>query len=134
MKTTKQLQREARHLFRLCMVNGSLDERLVRQVIQGVLASKRHGYLALVNKFERLVKLEQTRQTAEAESKTPASHNSRPNIEESSARMHGPRLSISFVERHTPNGGIRVRVGSDAYDGRVKESLAGEKLLRWRRR
>ena len=38
MKTIKQVRREAKHLFRLCLVNGSLDEGRVRQVVQSVLA------------------------------------------------------------------------------------------------
>ncbi len=34
MKTAKQAQREARQLFRLCLVNGSLDESRARRVVQ----------------------------------------------------------------------------------------------------
>lgn len=124
MKTIKQIEREARHLFRLCQVDGSLDERRVRQVVQGVLGSKRRGYLALANYFERLVRLERLSHTAEVESATPLLADLRKNIELNLARMYGPGISTSFAERPTLIGGVRVRVGSDVYDGSVKASLA----------
>ena len=34
MKITKQAKREAKQLYRLCLVNGLLDENRVRQVVQ----------------------------------------------------------------------------------------------------
>ena len=63
-KTIKQSKREARHLFRLCLVNGELDDAFVRQVLEHVIRSKRHGYLALATQFERLVRLERQRHSA----------------------------------------------------------------------
>lgn len=124
MKTSKQVQRQARHLFRLCRTNGSLDEDRVRQVIRLVLGSKRRGYLALTNQIARLVRLEQIRNTAEVESATPLPGELRTNVEASLVRMCGPGLSVSFAERPGLIGGMRVRVGSDVYDGSVKASLA----------
>ena len=124
MKTMKQVQREARYLFRLCVVDGSLDEVRVRQVMQVVLGSKRRGYLALANKFERLVRLERFRQTAEVESAAQLPIDVRTNVEASLTRMCGTGLIISFLANPALIGGMRVRVGSDVYDGSVKASLA----------
>ena len=67
MKATKQIKREARHLFRLCIVNGTVDEGRVRQVVQSILETKRHGYLALANQFERLVEQSQPRDILESD-------------------------------------------------------------------
>lgn len=127
MKTNKQVQREARHLFRLCMVNGSLDTWRVRQVIQSLLGCKRHGYLALVNKFERLVRLDQNQPTAGAESAMSAA-NVQTNVDESFVRRYGLRRSAAFAERPTTGGG-RVRVSGDVYDGSAEGRLvrAGKK-------
>jgi len=71
MKTTKQSKREAIRLFRLCFVNGLLDESRARQVVQRVIDAKRRGGLALLAHFQRLVKLEVARRTAEVESAVP---------------------------------------------------------------
>jgi hypothetical protein len=39
MKITRQEKREAKQLYRLCLVKGLLDENRVRQVVQRVLAT-----------------------------------------------------------------------------------------------
>ena len=71
MKSTKEMKREAKHLFRLCFVNGSLDEDRVRGVLQGILGSKRRGSLPLAGQFQRLVSLDRLRHTAKVESAVP---------------------------------------------------------------
>src|SRR4029434_1100587 len=71
MKSTKEIKREAKHLFRLCFVNGSLDEDRVRSVLQGILGSKRRGSLPLAGQFQRLVSLDRLQHTARVESATP---------------------------------------------------------------
>lgn len=124
MKTIKQVRREAKHLFRLCLVNGSLDEGRVRQVVERVLESKRRGHLALATQFERLVKLELSRHRAEVESATPLSPDLQANVRASLARLYGPDINASFAENSSLIGGMRVRVGSDVYDGSVKAGLA----------
>ena len=123
MKTIKQIRREARHLFRLCRTNGSLDENRVRKVVQSVLGSKRRGYLALANEFERLVKLEQLQHTARVESAVTLSPDLQAKVQASLARMYGPEISTSFAETSALIGGMRIRVGSDVYDGSVKAGL-----------
>ena len=86
-KTIKQCKREARHLFRLCLVNGELDDAFVRQVLEQVLKSKRHGYLALATQFERLVRLERQRHSA---SQLPA--DLQKEVATSLARLQGDRI------------------------------------------
>ena len=91
MKSIKQVRREAKHLFRLCNVNGSLDEDRARRVLQHILASKRRGYLALATQFQRLVKFEQLRHnTAEVESDRPWSPDFERNIRCSLVRIYSP--------------------------------------------
>ena len=124
MKTTKQVRREAKHLFRLCRVNGSLDEGRVRQVLERVLASRRRGFLALANQFERLVRLERFRHTAEVESAAPLTPDLQASVRASLARLYGPEIDATFAENPSLIGGMRVRVGSDVYDGSVRAGLA----------
>src|SRR5438552_16213920 len=123
MKTIKQIRREARHLLRLCRTNGSLDENRVRKVVQSVLGSKRRGYLALANEFERLVRLEELQHAARVESAVTLSPDLQAKVQASLARMYGPGISTSFAETSALIGGMRIRVGSDVYDGSVKAGL-----------
>lgn len=132
MNKMKQVRRSAKHLFRRCHANGSLDEDLVRRVLQQVLASKRRGYLALANEFERLVRLEETQHTAEVESATPLSSELRAHVEASLAQTYGPYLNTSFSENASLIGGMRIKVGSDVYDGSVKAGLAALEKSFWK--
>ena len=124
MKTTRQVKREAKHLFRLCFVDRSLDEARVRIVLRGILESKRRGYLALAGQFQRLVRLDRLQHTAEVESATPLPPDLRANVQASLVRAYGPEMSTSFAESPTLIGGMRIRVASDVYDGSVKAGLA----------
>ncbi len=124
MNNIKQVKRNARRLFHRCHSNGSLDEYLVRQVLQQMLASRRRGYLALANEFERLVRLHQLQHTAEIESAAPLTSDLRAGVQASLSQAYGPHLNTSFVENPSLIGGMRIKIGSDVYDGSVKAGLA----------
>ena len=124
MKTTRQTKREAKRLFRLCLVNGLVDEGRTRQVVQRMIESKRRGGLALLSHFRRLVKLEYARHTAEVESAVPVPADLRASIQAGLARAYGPGISASFVHNPELIGGMRIKVGSDVYDGSVRARLA----------
>jgi F-type H+-transporting ATPase subunit delta len=113
MTTAKQTKREAKQLFRLCLVNGRVDEGRVRQVVQSVLQSKRRGYLALLGYFQRLLKLDYAQHTAEIESAVPLPTDLRA----------GPGIRALFVHNPALIGGMRIQVGSDVYDGSVRSGL-----------
>jgi F-type H+-transporting ATPase subunit delta len=123
MKTTKKIRHEAKQLLRLCIVNGSLDEDRVRQVVQRVLESKRRGSLTLATHFERLVKLDRSRHTATVESAAPLPPDLKANVQAGLERIYGPRIITSFAESPALIGGMRIKVGSDVYDGSLKAAL-----------
>jgi F-type H+-transporting ATPase subunit delta len=124
MKTIKQLESEAKHLYRLCLVDGFLDEDRVRQVVRRVLESKQRGSFALLSHFRRLVKLDCARHTATVESATPLPADLQTSVSSDLERLYGPKLSISFADTPALIGGMRIKVGSDVYDSSVKARLA----------
>jgi len=124
MKITKQARREAKELFRSCMVSGLLDENRVRQAVQQVLQTKPRGYLAILTHFHRLVKLDIEKRTARVESAAPMSSELQTQIQTSLARSYGKGLDISFAQNPELIGGLRIKVGSDVYDGSVQGRLA----------
>jgi F-type H+-transporting ATPase subunit delta len=125
MKTSRQTKRNARRLFRLCLVNGFLDEGRTRQVVQRVIKAKGRGDLALLSHFLRLLKLEWARHTAEVESAVLLPGDLRANIQAALDRAYGPGIRASFLHNPGLIGGIRIKVGSDVYDGSVRARLAG---------
>jgi F-type H+-transporting ATPase subunit delta len=124
MKTTRKTKREAKRLFRLCLINGLLDEDRTRQVVQRVIDAKRRSGLALLSHFRRLVKLDCARHTAEVESAVPLPVDLRARIQADLARIYGPGIGVSFVHNPALIGGICIIVGSDVYDRSVRARLA----------
>ncbi len=124
MRATKQARREATHLFRLCQVNGVLDENRAREAVQHIVATKPRGYLGTLSCFQRLVRLDTARHTAQVESAVTLPPDVRASVQTGLAQSHGPGLSTSFAENPALIGGMRIRVGSDVYDGSVRGRLA----------
>jgi F-type H+-transporting ATPase subunit delta len=124
MKTVKQIRREAKRLFRLCFVNGLMEESRVRQVAQRVIETRRRAGPALLSHFLHLVKLDRARHTAEIESAIPLPDELRTSILADLAHRYGPGISVTFAENPALIGGMRIKVGSDVYDGSVKAGLA----------
>ena len=124
MKTTKQMRRQSKELYRLCLVKGMLDEARVRQVVQTIIQSRRRGYLALLARFQRLVKLDFARHTANVESAFPLPPDVRADVEAGLKKAYGPGISTVFSDNPALIGGTRIQVGSDVYDGSVRCGLA----------
>jgi F-type H+-transporting ATPase subunit delta len=124
MKTTRQTKREAKRLFRFCLVNGLLDEARTRQVVQKIIDAERRGRLAVLSHFQRLVRLDLARHTAQVESAMPLPEDLRASVQAGLARTYGPGISASFAHNPGLIGGMRIKVGSDVYDGSIRARLA----------
>jgi F-type H+-transporting ATPase subunit delta len=123
MKTTRKSKRVARQLFRLCLVDGHLDAARVKQVARQIAESKRRGTLAVLSGLHRLVRLERDRYTARVESAKPLTDDVRRNVQESLTRRYGSALDTAFAENPDLIGGMRIKIGSDVYDGSVRARL-----------
>ena len=124
MVINKQAKRDAKQLFRLCEVNGLLDEGRVRQVVQHTAESGHRNSLAILAHFLRLVRIDQAQHTARIESAGPLPDPLRLSTAASLRRVYGPALNTMFSERPSLIGGMRIQVGSDVYDGSVQAGLA----------
>ena len=124
VKISKQARRDAKELFRACRVNGLLDEDKVRQVVQKVIAAKPRGYFAILNHFQRLLKLDIDRRTARVESPVPLAEPQQASIRTNLTRRYGDGLIFDFTQNPGLIGGLRVQVGSDVFDGSVEARLA----------
>lgn len=123
MKLSKQARRQAKELFRAAFVSGVMDEAKVREIVQKMIQARPRGYIAILEHFQRLVKLEQDRRAARVESAVPLTPEQQAGVSSSLTRIYGRGLNISFEENPALIGGLRVRVGSDVYDGSVKARL-----------
>ena len=123
MRINKRSRREARELFRGCIVNSLLDEDRVRRTVELVVAAGRHDGPAILSHFRQLVKLELARRTATIESATPLPADLRVAVDAGLTRLYGPGLTTAFAYRPALIAGLRIQVGCDVYDGSVRARL-----------
>jgi F-type H+-transporting ATPase subunit delta len=124
MKGRRKIKRAARQLYRLCIVNGQLDEARVRAVATRAAQSGKRGSLGVLAAFQRMVRLDRESHHASIESAAPLAADLRSDLQANLTRLYGAGLETSFTENPALIGGLRVRVGSDVYDGSVRARLA----------
>jgi len=124
MKTPKQTEREAKQLFRFCVVRGNVDESRVRLVARNLIQSNRRGRQLLFGRFQRLLEFEYARHMAEIESAVPLPPDLRSRVQTGLSAVYGTKLSWSFIDNPALIGGMRIKVGSDVYDGSVRSRIA----------
>jgi len=116
MKIGKQARREAKALFRNCLVNGLLDEGRVRKTVDDVARTKPRGYLSILSHFAHRVRLEIERRTARVESAVALPMDSQSDVQNRLTQVYGAGLTTNFAV----NPGL---IGSDVYDGSVEARL-----------
>ena len=123
VKISKQAQRDARQLFRSCQVNGLLDENRVRQTVTLLSTQKPRGYVEILSRLHRLVKMDLEQHAARVESAAPLRPDLQADVTDEIKKKYGAGVSISFAQNPALIGGLRIQVGSDLYDGSVKMRL-----------
>jgi F-type H+-transporting ATPase subunit delta len=124
MKRKQQASRDARQLFRLCLVDGLLDENRVRRVVELICGSRNRNRFDVLSQFRRLVRLDSAQHTATVESVAPLSAEFQADVQARLLQMYGQGMSVSFATNPTLIGGLRIAAGSDVYDGSVRARLA----------
>ena len=124
MKISKQARRDAKDLFRAAQVNGVLDDNKTRLVVDEVLATKPRSYVAILSHFLRLVKLDIDRRSARVESVIALDDARQSSVKSALTVRYGAGLSFTFAQNPALIGGMRIKVGSDVYDGSIQSRLA----------
>jgi F-type H+-transporting ATPase subunit delta len=123
MKISKQARRDARQLFRSCQQNNLLDENRVRQTVSLLSEKKPRGYVEILSRLHRLVKLDLERRAARVESALPLPADLQNDVANNIKKIYGDGVNIVFGQNPALLGGLRIQVGSDLYDGSVKTRL-----------
>jgi F-type H+-transporting ATPase subunit delta len=124
MKISRESRRLARELFRLSLVNGRLDASRVSAISDRLLAEKPRDYLQVLKEFSRLVRLELDRRHAIIESASPLDETSAINIANTLKQRFGGDVTTEFRASPGLLGGLRIKLGSDVWDGSISSRLA----------
>jgi len=124
MRASRRDARAAKRLYRICLVDGLLDEARTRQAVRRIVAARQRGGLGMLAHFQRLVRMDRDRHTARVESAVTLPDDLRAGVVTDVVRMFGSGIETSFSENAALIGGMRLTVGSDVYDGSVRARLA----------
>jgi len=100
-----------------------MDETRVRTAVTQLLAQKPRGYVGILGHLQRLIKLEMDRRSARVESAVRVPDEEFAAIKRNLEKRYGPGLSFTFWLNPDLIGGMRIKVGSDVYDGSVQGRL-----------
>jgi len=123
MKVSKDAKRNARRLFQSCFTDGMFDEARARAMVEAVARQKPRHYIGILNVFQRLVRLEVARNTAQVESAADLPSDQRTEVEQRLRQLYGRPLTYQFRTSAGLIGGLRITVGSDVWDGSVSNRL-----------
>ena len=123
MKISRQAQREAKQLFQACHEEDNLNESKTRETVKLLLKKKPRDFVAILSHLHRLIKLDVQRRTAVVQSAIALNENQQAQVRENLSKIYGNNLNYTFIENSELIGGMKLKVGSDVFDGSVRTRL-----------
>ncbi len=123
MKLTKEARKISKDLFLASFTDGKLDDSKVRSLIAEMVARKPRHCFDIVKNYHRLLRLEIEKRHAVIESAVPLSPDTSTRVVSDLRSRYGADLTTDF--RVNPNliGGLRIKIGSDVWDGSIQSRL-----------
>jgi F-type H+-transporting ATPase subunit delta len=123
MKIPKEARRLARQLFQDSLTNGRPDEARIRPALEAFRKDRPRHSVGILKEYSRLLRLLIQSRHAVIESAAPLDEASATRISNEVKTRYGGDLTTEFKTNEALIGGLRVRVGSDVWDGSVRERL-----------
>jgi len=123
MKLTKEVRKVSKELFHGSFTNGQLDAEKVRGFVGQIVAGKPRHYVDILKNYHRLIRLELDKRHAVIESAATLSPATSEHVLRDLKSKYGPALTTDFRVNPELIGGLRIRVGSDVWDGSLRGRL-----------
>ena len=123
MKINKEIRRVSRLMLRASFTDGRLDPDKIRSLVDSVINERPRNYVAILENYKRLLRLEVDKRHARIESATSLPPEEGHRIVENLKRKYGQDITADFSINPGLLGGMRIRVGSDVWDGTVRQRL-----------
>ena len=123
MKINKEIRQLSRQLLRASFTDGQLDRGKISSLVQSLVTKKPRHYLAILDNYKRLIRLEVEKRHARIESAAELASEVKSRVLNNLERKYSKDLTTEFVVNPQLLGGMRVRIGSDVWDGTVRSRL-----------
>jgi F-type H+-transporting ATPase subunit delta len=123
MKINKEIRQLSRQMLRASFTDGQLDQGKIVSLVQSLIAKKPRRFLDILQNYKRLLRLEIEKRHATIESASQLSPQNSSEILAKLKHKYGDDLTTEFRTDPMFLGGMRIRVGSDVWDGTVRNRL-----------
>jgi F-type H+-transporting ATPase subunit delta len=123
MKISKEARLTAKELFRNSFTDGRLDSAKITTIARKIASSKPRHYLAMLKEYQRLARLEMEKHHVIVESASALDARTSEQLGQSLRAKYGPDLTTEFKVTPELIGGLRVKLGSNVWDGSVRNRL-----------
>jgi|ERR1051326_4636409 len=123
MKINKEVRQISREMLRGSFTDGQLDRGKIASVVQSLVDKKPRHSIEILQNYKRLLRLEIEKRHAKIESASQLAPEAAVDVVEKLKRRYGGDLTTEFKVDPALLGGMRVRVGSDVWDGTVRSRL-----------
>ena len=124
MKISREARHTARELFRLSLVDGHVDASRAEEISSGIVAAKPRSFLQILKEFTRLIRLELDKRHAIVESAISLDAATMADIAKNLKQKFGSDITAEFHAAPLLLGGLRIRLGSEVWDGSVSGRLS----------
>ena len=123
MKLNKEIRRLSRKMLQASFTDGQLDPGRIASLVDSVIAEKPRNYIDVLKNYKRLLRLEVEKRHATIETASEVDPAIRSEIATNLKSKYGDDLTTDFHVDPQLLGGMRIRVGSDVWDGSVRNRL-----------
>jgi F-type H+-transporting ATPase subunit delta len=123
MKVNKEIRRLSREMLRASFTDGQLDSGRIASLVDSLIARKPRNYVDVLKNHRRLLRLEVEKRRARIETASEVDREATSKVIENLKKRYGYDLTTEFVVNPQLLGGMRIRVGSDVWDGTVRNRL-----------
>jgi F-type H+-transporting ATPase subunit delta len=123
MKINKEIRQLSKQLLRTSFTDGQLDREKIASLVQSLIEKKPRHHIDILENYKRLIRLEVEKRHARIESASELSSETSARILKNLKKKYGKDLTTEFVVNPTLLGGMRIRIGSDVWDGSVRNRL-----------
>jgi F-type H+-transporting ATPase subunit delta len=123
MKINKEIRQLSREMLRASFTDGQLDAGKTRALVDSLIAKKPRNYIDVLKNYRRLLRLELEKRRARVETASQLDSATSSELVANLKKKYGNDLAAEFVVNPELLGGMRVRVGSDVWDGTVRNRL-----------